>query len=121
MLTSYVQLLNTVYDCVFKIDVANPWDCHSAMKWDSMTVQQFIDETCWTRLLYISLLYEMQYINDANIVLLLRRAAKDFGRVFVSLNVACEPHDASLLWLLWYVKNCGGVKRIWEVDDGAQV
>lgn len=31
-----------------------------------------------------------------------------------------SAYEASLLWFLWYVKQCGGVKRIFSVDNGGQ-
>ena len=48
------------------------------------------------------------------------RHTKAMGCSFINANVAMEPGEVSLLWFLWYVKSCGGSKKIWEVDNGAQ-
>ena len=48
------------------------------------------------------------------------RAAKEFGRAFVNANVSMEPGEVSVLWFFWYVRSCGGTKRIWEVENGGQ-
>ncbi|KAG0438804.1 hypothetical protein HPB47_016864, partial [Ixodes persulcatus] len=39
---------------------------------------------------------------------------------FIAINVTSEAYEASLLWFLWYVKQCGGVKRIISVKNGGQ-
>jgi len=39
---------------------------------------------------------------------------------FINLNVTCEPYEASLLWFVWYIKQCGGVKRIVSTTGGGQ-
>ena len=48
-------------------------------------------------------------------------AAKEFFNSFTQANVTMEMHEVSLLWYMWYVKTCGGSKRIWEVENGGQV
>jgi monoamine oxidase len=35
--------------------------------------------------------------------------------------VTTEPYEASLLWLLWYVKCAGGSMRIYSTSNGGQV
>uniref|UniRef100_V5H5I5 Amine oxidase n=2 Tax=Ixodes ricinus TaxID=34613 RepID=V5H5I5_IXORI len=73
-----------------------PWDAPHAEEWDRMTFQDFIDKTCWTRV------------------------GKVFAQFFIGINVTSEAYEASLLWFLWYVKQCGGVKRIISVKNGGQ-
>ena len=41
--------------------------------------------------------------------------------MFVNVNVTSEMHEASLLWLLWYVRQCGGSDRIMATSNGGQV
>ena len=48
-------------------------------------------------------------------------AAKDFATCFIEVNVTTEPYEASLLWLLWYVKCAGGSMRIYSTSNGGQV
>uniref|UniRef100_A0A4D5S0F5 Amine oxidase n=1 Tax=Ixodes scapularis TaxID=6945 RepID=A0A4D5S0F5_IXOSC len=73
-----------------------PWDAPHAEEWDRMTFQDFIDKTCWTRV------------------------GKVFAQFFIAINVTSEAYESSLLWFLWYVKQCGGVKRIISVKNGGQ-
>lgn len=40
------------------------------------------------------------------------REGREFAQFFIQINVTSEPYEASLLWFLWYIKQCGGVKRI---------
>ncbi|KAK8770699.1 hypothetical protein V5799_012835 [Amblyomma americanum] len=42
------------------------------------------------------------------------------AKFFIAINVTSESYEGSLLWLLWYVKQCGGVKRIISVKNGGQ-
>ena len=44
-------------------------------------------------------------------------AVKGFARV----NFTAEPHEVSLLWALWYVKQAGGTVSINVTENGAQV
>ena len=32
-----------------KVPLEDPWNAACALEWDGMTVQQLIDEKCWTR------------------------------------------------------------------------
>jgi len=32
-----------------KVPLEDPWNAACALEWDAMTVQQLIDEKCWTR------------------------------------------------------------------------
>ena len=43
--------------------------------------------------------------------------AKGFSRV----NFTAEPHEISLLWALWYVRQAGGTLTINSTENGAQV
>lgn len=73
-----------------------PWSAPHAVEWDNTTVRQFIDKVTWTN------------------------GAREFFNSFVNINVTSEAYEASLLWFLWYVKQCGGVKRIFSVSNGGQ-
>lgn len=61
-----------------------PWDAPNALEWDRITFKQFLDDN------------------------LTQQGAKEFMRVFITTCVTIEAHEASLLWFLWYVKQCGG-------------
>lgn len=74
-----------------------PWECPYAYEWDTTTVRQFIDTVAWTK------------------------NVRDFmHNVFVSVDVCCESTDASLLWFLWYVSQCGGFGRSIATTNGGQ-
>ncbi|XP_060065516.1 amine oxidase [flavin-containing]-like [Ylistrum balloti] len=73
-----------------------PWMAPHAEEWDKMTMQEFFDKHVWTK------------------------SVKTFARKFVNVNVTSEPHECSLLWLLWYVKQCGGLDRIFSTTNGGQ-
>ncbi|XP_022288515.2 amine oxidase [flavin-containing] B-like [Crassostrea virginica] len=73
-----------------------PWKAPHAKEWDQMTMQQFLDKHVWTK------------------------AIRRFGKSFVNVNVTSEPYEVSLLWFLWYIKCCGGQKRIFATTNGGQ-
>ena len=79
-----------------EINVKEPWNSKNALKYDRMTFQDFIDQTCYTKL------------------------GKKFLKKFININVTCEPYEASLLWFAWYVRQCGSVKRIVSTTGGGQ-
>ncbi|XP_076305359.1 amine oxidase [flavin-containing]-like [Tachypleus tridentatus] len=79
-----------------EIPVGAPWEAPHAQEWDKMTFKQFLNETCWTK------------------------TVKDFSMLFINVNVTSEAYEASLLWFLWYVKQCGGTKRIFSTTNGGQ-
>lgn len=73
-----------------------PWRAPHAEEWDKMTMQELFEKLCWTR------------------------TARRFATLFVNLIVTTEPHEVSALWLLWYVKQCGGIMRICSTTNGGQ-
>uniref|UniRef100_A0A669BCF2 Amine oxidase n=1 Tax=Oreochromis niloticus TaxID=8128 RepID=A0A669BCF2_ORENI len=73
-----------------------PWRAPHAEEWDKMTMQELFEKLCWTR------------------------TARRFATLFVNLIVTAEPHEVSALWLLWYVKQCGGIMRICSTTNGGQ-
>ncbi len=64
------------------MSIAAPWDCPKADEWDSMTVKDFVDQTCWFQL------------------------TESFTNGVVRAVFATEPENVSLLYFLWYIK-CG--------------
>uniref|UniRef100_A0A8C6TE33 Amine oxidase n=1 Tax=Neogobius melanostomus TaxID=47308 RepID=A0A8C6TE33_9GOBI len=73
-----------------------PWRAPRAEEWDKMTMQQLIEKICWTS------------------------AVRRFAKLFVNVNVTSEPHEVSALWFLWYVRQCGGIMRIFSTTNGGQ-
>ncbi|XP_076353929.1 amine oxidase [flavin-containing] B-like [Tachypleus tridentatus] len=79
-----------------EIPSAAPWKAPNAEKWDRMTVRQFLEETSFTK------------------------TAQNLPSVMSRVIVATEPYESSLLWFLWYVKQCGGINRIASTTNGGQ-
>ncbi|XP_070537819.1 amine oxidase [flavin-containing]-like [Ptychodera flava] len=73
-----------------------PWDCLHATEWDNTTMKEWIDQNIWTKKM------------------------KDFARQQVLINVCAEPYEISMLWYLWYIRQCGGFMRISSTTNGGQ-
>ncbi|KAG1653942.1 Amine oxidase [flavin-containing] [Nymphon striatum] len=90
------SLMRKVDEIGKTIPLDAPWDAPRAMELDRTSAQEFADRFCWTS------------------------AAKEYWKLFVNLNVCCEPYEASMLWFCWYVRACGGVDRIISTTNGGQ-
>ncbi len=74
-----------------EIPAEAPWRCPHAEQWDQLTFKEFLLANTSTQ------------------------EARDFMRLFITLIVTSEPYQSSLLWFLWYVKQCGGkCEKIFE-------
>lgn len=73
-----------------------PWNAPKADEWDTMTYKQFLQKNCWTQ------------------------GAIDFFKNFININITSESYEASLLSFLWYIKQCGGTRRIFSTTNGGQ-
>ncbi|GIX79806.1 amine oxidase B [Caerostris darwini] len=73
-----------------------PWNAKHANEWDTMTYKEFLQKYCWTK------------------------GGLEFFKNFVNLNITTESYEASLLSFLWYIKQCGGTKRIFSTTNGGQ-
>ncbi|KAH3812755.1 amine oxidase [flavin-containing] B-like [Dreissena polymorpha] len=79
-----------------QVPVEAPWKAKKALQWDRMTVEQFVDDTVWTR------------------------SVKELADICFRSIFCVELSEISLLFALWYVKSGGGVARISSVTNGAQ-
>ncbi|XP_073248477.1 amine oxidase [flavin-containing] B-like [Porites lutea] len=77
-----------------KVPLEDPWNAACALEWDAMTVQQLIDEKCWTRY------------------------GKAVATAYVQGILTSEPCNISLLFFLWYLHSGGGIKRNIEFKGG---
>jgi monoamine oxidase len=91
---SMVRLIDSYGD---EIPKDKPWEAPRAKEWDSKTWKQFIDENAWTQ-----------------------RVRGYFNRIFAEIDITCEANEVSMLWLLWYVSQCGGVGRAISLTNGGQ-
>ncbi|XP_055944727.1 amine oxidase [flavin-containing] B-like [Argiope bruennichi] len=73
-----------------------PWKAPKADIWDTTSFDTFLKKHCWTQEGY------------------------DYFKYFANINTACDPYECSLLSMLWYVKQCGGVRSINTTKNGAQ-
>ncbi|PRD34017.1 UNVERIFIED_CONTAM: mao [Trichonephila clavipes] len=53
--------------------------------------------------------------------LMIKKGGLEFFKNFVNINITTESYEASLLSFLWYIKQCGGTKRIFSTTNGGQV
>ncbi|OCT91673.1 amine oxidase [flavin-containing] A [Xenopus laevis] len=92
----YNNVMRTMDQWAKEIPAEAPWKALHAAEWDKMSMMEFINKTCWTR------------------------AGRRFANLFVNLFVTAETHQISTLWLLWYIKLCGGTTRAFSTDNGGQ-
>ncbi|EGG24512.1 amine oxidase [Cavenderia fasciculata] len=79
-----------------QVDPLEPWKSKNADKWDSITVQDWIDENT-----YCSVTKKLIHVA--------------FIAVF-----SCDPKEMSLLFVLNYFRGAGGVMKTLDVPNGAQ-
>nr|XP_022329235.1 amine oxidase [flavin-containing] A-like [Crassostrea virginica] len=90
------HILRTIDDMAQKVPVNEPWSAEKAEEWDSITAQEFIDRSCWSK------------------------CVSSIVKIFIQSIMCTEPHEVSLLSLLWYVHSGGGIEVMSEVRRGAQ-
>ena len=78
------------------IDLEAPYQSPGATYWDTITAEELINQNTWT--------------SDARKIL----------RTAIRAILCVEPCTLSALYLLWYIAQSGGVKRIFETEGGAQ-
>lgn len=79
-----------------QVPVEAPWKAPLAESWDSMTVKEFLEKNCWTQFAY------------------------DMSAIICLAVLCAEPHEVSLLALLWYIRSGQGLNRVINVTNGAQ-
>ncbi|KAI2810117.1 hypothetical protein BLOT_001273 [Blomia tropicalis] len=88
-----LDMIETMSD---QIPLDEPWNAPYANEWDRITFDQFLEKQCWTK------------------------EAKDFVKIYIGCSTSCEAHENSLLWLLWFNKQCGGIDSTFNIQDAAQ-
>nr|XP_042896241.1 amine oxidase [flavin-containing] [Parasteatoda tepidariorum] len=73
-----------------------PWNAPHAEEWDTKTYKAWLQETCWTK------------------------GSLEFFNHIMNELITSEHYEASLLGFLWYIKQCGGSKRILSTTNGGQ-
>lgn len=93
----YVNMVKLIDSYGEQIPAKEPWRAPRAKEWDSKTFKQFVDENTWTW-----------------------RVADYFKRIYVTVDVCAEASEVSMLWFLWYIKQCGGYGRSIATTNGGQ-
>ncbi|GFS96907.1 amine oxidase A [Nephila pilipes] len=92
--------INNIWQLIDKmgkeIPAISPWDAPHANEWDTLNIKDFLQRYCWTK------------------------TAIEFFSELISLFITSSPYEVSLLSFLWYVKQCGGLKRMMYTKNGAQ-
>ncbi|XP_066266747.1 amine oxidase [flavin-containing] B-like isoform X2 [Branchiostoma lanceolatum] len=91
-----LHMLRLIDEYGSKIPADAPWDCPHAAEWDRMTMKEFWEKHCWTK------------------------TAITFGDLLVESFVTAKSHQVSMLWFLWYIKQCGGFDRCCSTGNGGQ-
>ncbi|KAF7494167.1 Amine oxidase [flavin-containing] B [Sarcoptes scabiei] len=73
-----------------------PWLHRKALEWDRQTFRQFLEKNCWTS------------------------EAKEFINIYIGCCTSCESYEQSLLWALWYIRQCDGLETMYNVENAAQ-
>lgn len=93
----YVNMVKLIDSYGAQIPSEAPWLAPKAQEWDATSYKQFVDQNTWTK-----------------------RVRSYFNNIFVTIDVCCEANEVSLLWFLWYVKQCGGYGRSIATTNGGQ-
>ncbi|OQR72557.1 amine oxidase-like [Tropilaelaps mercedesae] len=92
-IAAFISLVERYAD---EIPYEEPWNAPKADEWDLQTFRQFIEAHCKTR------------------------ECIDFGQWYTQTNLACEPHEVSLLYTLWIMRQAGSVEHTATISGGAQ-
>ncbi|XP_071955677.1 amine oxidase [flavin-containing]-like [Antedon mediterranea] len=79
-----------------KIPSADPWDCPDAEELDNTLMQDWIDKNTLTK------------------------TGNDFCKTICQLIVTSQATEMSVLFVAWYIKQCGGFVRIISTKFGGQ-
>lgn len=93
----YVNMIKLIDSYGAQIPSEAPWLAKKASEWDSISFKEFVDKNTWTK-----------------------RVRDYFNNIFVTIDICCEPNEVSMLWFLWYVKQCGGYGRSIATTNGGQ-
>lgn len=93
----YVHMVRLIDSYGAQIPSEAPWNAPKAREWDKKTFKQFVDESCWTD-----------------------RVRGYFNNVYTTIDICAEPEEVSMLWFLWYIKQCGGYGRSIATTNGGQ-
>lgn len=93
----YVNMVRLIDAYGAQIPPEAPWEARRAREWDAKSFAQFVRENAWTR-----------QVRDY------------FTELFCAIDVCAEANEVSMLWFLWYVRQCGGYGRTIATTNGGQ-
>ncbi len=96
LLTEFVGTIQRLDEMAAEIPTEAPWTAPHAQEWDAQTFQGWM---------------------DANLT---SDGAKAFMRTVIEAVYAVEPHDVSLLYMLFYARAGGGLMYLTGTEGGAQ-
>lgn len=91
-----VKLLVRLDELGENISIREPWTAPNAVELDSITFKEFLDKE-----------FECE-------------AVRDFGRLIHNSFLAAGAHECSLLFVVWYIKQAFGTRRIFSTTNGGQ-
>ncbi|XP_071042262.1 amine oxidase [flavin-containing] isoform X1 [Parasteatoda tepidariorum] len=77
-----------------------------------------IQRVAWSKYLFIK--FAFTFIHIIKLLKCLKRGATQFFNNVMTAFITSEHYDASLLGFIWYIKQCGGCKRIFSTTNGGQ-
>ena len=95
-MVDFYNMIRTLDKMCKEVPLDEPWKAPKSAEWDSMTVKEFFDKTCWTSYTKKRM---TQVYNDA---------------------MGAEPEDMSLLFYLWSLKSGDGVLRVGAIENTGQ-
>lgn len=91
-----VKLLHRLDELGENISVREPWTAPNAAELDSITFKEFLDK-------------------EFNC-----ESVRDFGHLIHNAFLAAGAHECSLLFVVWYIKQAFGTRRIFSTTNGGQ-
>lgn len=79
-----------------EVPLEKPWTAPKAEEWDKLTFGQFLDKHCWTE------------------------ESRQFISLYMGCCTSCESWESSLLWTLWFTKQCDGLDVMFNIENAAQ-
>lgn len=91
-----VKLLNRLDELGENVSIREPWTSPNAAELDSITFKEFLDKE-----------FDCE-------------GARDFGHLIHNAFLAAGSHECSLLFVIWYIKQAFGTRRIFSTTNGGQ-
>lgn len=93
----FIHVWRLINEMCEEIPAETPWLAPNAYELDSITFAQFIEKEAKTK-----------------------TVRGFFINCFLLLEVCTDANEVSLLWFLWYIKQCGGFDRLMCASNGSQ-